>query len=134
MKKYFLMALICLSTGVFAQTPADLVKQFFTTYKTDPGKAILDIHQTNKWNEKNMEAIVNKKNLIETFKTVMGNYNGEEFLSTEKLAPSLEKYVYLVKYDQHPLIFGFVFYKPADKWVLYSFDIDSSIIEGNKEK
>jgi hypothetical protein len=36
-------------------------------------------------------------------------------------------YSYLVKYDRQPLRFIFKFYKPNDKWVLYSYALDDSL-------
>ena len=123
---------MCITMSSFAQDPATHVKTFFNTYKSDPGKAIVDIHKTNKWNESRVQTITNIKNLVGTFQKTMGNYYGYENWSSEKVSPSIERHMYIVKYDQHPLIFSFVFYKPSTKWVLYSFNIDDSFIKEAK--
>ena len=132
MRKFLLIALVFCSTTTCAQSPQDIIKQIFTTYQTNPSKAVLDIHETNEINKNRVQSVVNIKNLVASFEQSMGEYYGFELIESEKISASLEKHLYLIKYQNHPLIFGFVMYKPNDKWLLYSFDIDDSIINGDK--
>jgi hypothetical protein len=57
----------------------------------------------------------------------MGKYYGNEIIITKKFSESFILYSYLVKYDRQPMRFIFKFYKPNDKWVLYSYALDDNL-------
>lgn len=57
----------------------------------------------------------------------MGKYHGQELITTKKFSESFILYSYLEKYDRQPIRFIFKFYKPDDKWVLYSYALDDGL-------
>ena len=127
MKKLLLLGLFFSTISLYAQTPQDLINDFFLTYEKDPGKAVKEMYKTNIWTERikdDIEIIANGLNgFVEDF---VGKYYGYELITNQKFTESFELYSYLVKYDRQPLRFTFKFYKPNDTWVLYGFQYDDS--------
>lgn len=132
MKKIVLAILLISPITLFSQQkPQDLIDNFFTTYKTDPGKAVRELYKTNSWTERVRDDIENVVTKINGFTVdYIGKYYGYELITTKKFAQSYVLYSYLVKYDRQPLRFIFKFYKPNDKWILYGFQYDDNF---NKE-
>ena len=131
MKNFLLIVLIVISGNLLAQTsPKDLINDFFTTYEKDAGKAVRYLYKKNVWTERIKDDIENIVNTVNGFtKDYMGEYYGYELITTKKFSESFELYSYLVKYDRQPIRFIFKFYKPNDKWVLYSYALDYNIDE-----
>lgn len=129
MKKLLILTFILISSNLFAETsPETLIKQFFETYKTDPGKAVKDLYSTNIWTERIKDDIDKIVKTVNGFTIdYMGSYYGYELITTRKFSESFVMYSYIVKYDRQPLRFIFKFYKPNDKWVLFSYSLDDSI-------
>lgn len=129
MRKILIILLIAISGNLLAQnSPKDLINDFFTTYKKDAGKAIRNLYKTNVWTERIKDDIENVVITVNGFtKDYMGEYYGYELITTKKFSESFELYSYLVKYDRQPIRFIFKFYKPNDKWVLYSYSLDDKI-------
>ena len=129
MKKLLIILLISLSGDVFAQSsPQDLLDTFFKTYEKDPGKAVQDLYSTNKWNERVKDDIDKIIGTVNGFtESYMGKYYGHEIITTKNFSESFVLYSYLVKYDRQPLRFIFKFYRPNDKWVLYSYSLDDNL-------
>ena len=63
----------------------------------------------------------------------MGDYQGEEFIYKGGIGESFSTYIYLVKYDRQPIRFTFEFYRPKEKWILYSFKFDDNFDEDFEE-
>ncbi|WP_406683160.1 hypothetical protein N1F78_10745 [Seonamhaeicola sp. MEBiC1930] len=129
MKKLLIMLLITTAGNLFAQSsPQNLIDNFFATYEKDAGKAVKELYATNKWTERikdNIDKIIGTVNgFTDSF---MGEYYGYELITKKKFAESFELYSYLVKYDRQPIRFIFKFYKPKDKWVLYSYALDDDL-------
>lgn len=129
MKKLLILLLISTSATVFAQTsPQDLIDKFFTTYEKDAGKAVKELYETNKWTERAKDDIDKIIGTVNSFtENYMGKYYGYEIITKKKFAESFELYSYLVKYDRQPIRFIFKFYKPNDKWVLFSYALDDRL-------
>ncbi|WP_299781504.1 hypothetical protein [uncultured Formosa sp.] len=129
MKKLLIVLLISISGHVFSQSgPEDLIKDFFTTYKADAGKAVKELYATNIWTERIKDDIDKIIGTVNGFtENYMGKYYGYEKITTKKFSESLVLYSYLVKYDRQPLRFIFKFYKPDDKWVLLSYSLDDNL-------
>ena len=129
MKKLLFVVLISLSGNFFAQTtPQTMINTFFATYKTDAGKAVTDLYETNKWTlliQDDVDKIVKTVNGFTL--SYMGKYYGNEMITSKKFSESFILYSYIVKYDRQPIRFIFKFYKPSDKWVLYSFALDDDL-------
>jgi hypothetical protein len=129
MKKLLIVLLISTSGIFYAQTsPQDLIDAFFTTYKKDAGQAVKELYNTNKWTERAKDDIDKIIGTVNSFtESYMGKYYGYEFITKKKFSESFELYSYLVKYDRQPIRFIFKFYKPNEKWVLYSYALDDSL-------
>ena len=129
MKKLLIILLISASTTVMAQSsPQDLIDDFFATYEKDAGKAIKELYATNTWTERVKDDIDKIIGTVNGFtESYVGNYYGYEIITKKKFAESFELHSYMIKYDRQPIRFIFKFYKPNDKWVLFSFALDDSL-------
>jgi hypothetical protein len=138
MKRLLFILLISISGNIFAQSETqNLLDNFFKAYEKDSGKAVKELYATNKWTERAKDDIEKIVGIVNGFtESYMGKYNGYEIITTKKFSESFILYSYLVKYDRQPIRFIFKFYKPSDKWVLYSFalddDLDNEIQEAAK--
>ncbi len=129
MKKLIYILFILITGNSFAQkSPKDLINDFFVTYEKDAGKAVKDLYSTNPWTERkkdDIDQIISTVNgLSEDY---IGKYYGFEIITTKKFSDSFILYSYLVKYERQPLRFTFKFYKPNDKWVLFSYALDDNL-------
>ena len=129
MRKLLFVLMISISGNLFAQSsPQDLIDTFFATYEKDAGKAVKELYATNKWTERIKDDIEKVIGTVNGFtESYMGKYHGHEIITTKKFAESFELYSYLIKYDRQPIRFIFKFYKPNDKWVLFSYALDDSL-------
>ncbi len=129
MKNLLLVLLIIISGSLFAQnSPKELINDFFRTYEKDPGKAVRNLYKTNVWTERIQDDVEKVVNTVNGFTIdYMGKYYGYEIITTKKFSESFELYSYLVKYDRQPIRFIFKFYKPNNKWVLFSYSLDDNI-------
>ncbi|KJD33159.1 hypothetical protein PK35_08360 [Tamlana nanhaiensis] len=129
MRNTFILFFILLSMNLFAQSnPQGLIDTFFNTYKVDAGKAVKELYGTNKWTERVKDDIDKVVGTVNGFtESYMGKYYGQELITIKKFSESFVLYSYLVKYDRQPIRFIFKFYKPNDKWVLYSYALDDSL-------
>lgn len=129
-KRSVLIVLLVFSINFYGQSndSKGLVNQFFTTYKNNKENAVRQIYATNKWTQTAKEGIEKVVAAVNGFtKQNMGNYNGYETIKIKKVSESYEVHSYLVKYDRQPLRYIFKFYKPKDKWLLYSFSLDGEV-------
>jgi hypothetical protein len=113
-----------------AQTnPKNIVDNFFVNYQKDGASIALDkLYYTNKWMERATDAITNLKSQLKGLnEDYVGKYYGYELIGEKKLAESYILLSYLVKFDRQPIRYTFQFYKPNDKWVIYSFKFDANI-------
>ncbi len=60
------------------------------------------------------------KRQYEAGRGLYGNPLGFELENEKKLGQSLVRLTYIQKFDQHPLIWRFWFYRPVDKWFVDS--------------
>jgi hypothetical protein len=129
MKKLLIVLLISISVNLFAQSsPQDMINNFFATYEKDAGKAVRELYATNKWSERIKDDIDKIVGTVNGFtESYIGKYYGYEIITTKKLSESFELHSYLVKYERQPIRFIFKFYKPNDKWVLYSYTLDDNL-------
>ncbi len=129
MKKIILLILLSISGNISAQkNPLEIINDFFTTYEKDAGKAVKELYATNPWTERKKDdidqIISTVKGLTENF---IGKYYGFEIITSKKISESFILYSYLVKYERQPLRFTFKFYKPNQKWVLFSYSLDDHL-------
>ncbi len=131
MLKFNLIILILLISWVsFAQnTPKEIAEKFFDDYVENGASVALDnLYFTNKWINRSADAVANLKSKMEGLNLeFVGEYYGHELISEKQLGQSYALLAYLAKFDRQPIRYVFQFYKPKDRWVVYSFKYDSSI-------
>jgi hypothetical protein len=62
--------------------------------------------------------------------TIQGRFGkiiGSEFISEKMIGKSLLKIIQIQKFERHILRWRFIFYNPAGKWVLNTFNFDDNI-------
>ena len=109
--------------------PKELVKTFFDDYQDiGSSKALDNLYATNKWMDRATDAITNLKSQLEGLNVdYVGKFHGYELIVEKKLAESYVLLSYLAIFDRQPIRYTFQFYKPNDKWLIYSFKFDGSI-------
>jgi len=124
------VTVVMLSNSATAQNePKKLVEAFFEYFQqSNPTVALDKLYATNKWASEATGAIGNLteklKNLSEDY---IGKMEGYELIAEKKLSKSYILLSYLVKYDRQPTRYTFQFYKPKDKWMIYTFQFDANI-------
>ena len=130
MKKTLLITLFSiLSFSTFGQShPEEIIKKFFDTYGKNSNKAIDELYATNPWTSRLKDGIENMKKEVNGYTVdYVGKYYGYESITKKQLSESFVLYSYLIRYDRQPMRFTFEFYKPNDKWTLFSFKIDTDL-------
>ena len=129
MRNVIIALLVLGALNVSAQsTPQHLLDKFFAAYKENAGQAVQDLYATNEWTMRKKDDIDHVVGTVNSLtETYVGAYYGYELITTKKFADSFQLYSYLVKYDRQPIRFVFKFYKPNDKWILYSFSLDDEL-------
>ncbi len=128
MKNYILILLLSFQGILIAQqTPKQLIDRFFSSYQTQPEKAVRNLYATNPWANKAQKDIDHVVEVINSLPASMGNYHGNQLIDKKKLGNSFVKYIYLVKYDRQPIVFYFKLYQPDKKWMIYEFSLNDKI-------
>ena len=105
-----------------------IINDFFKKYKTDgPRKAIDYIFNSSKI-KADKGQLDNLKNKLDSASLLFGNFNSAKKITEKDVSGDLVLFSYLVKYDQRPIRFTFIFYKPKDNWMLYQFLSDDEVI------
>lgn len=126
-KLFFCLLLIATINIVKAQTPEEMMDSFFKTYqKNKPVEALEELYSHTPWLERIKDDVEKLKSQFRDLKTLVGEYNGHELLYKKNVKDCFVLATYLVKYERQPIRINFEFYKPKDKWVLYSFSYDDS--------
>lgn len=110
-------------------TPELMAESFFETFTKRGSKIALDeLYATNEWMSLSADAIQSLQNQMASLTPdFVGECHGYELITTRKLTESYILLSYLVKFDRQPLRFIFQFYKPLDKWRVYSFQYDGNL-------
>jgi len=64
------------------------------------------------------QALAALKSQITAYLPLYGAVLGHELVMREEFGASLVRLVYLLKLEEHPLVWEFFFYRPADSWKL----------------
>jgi len=102
------------------------IETFFKKYKTSSDSAIDYLFGTNKLFT-NYAQINLLKSKLDSLEANIGKYEGRELISQKSAGTSLVIYSYLVKHENQPVRFIFMFYKPKDQWELYRFNYDDAM-------
>jgi hypothetical protein len=128
MKNILILTFVIISMNqVFCQeSEKEILNNFFEIYKTNSTKAVDYIYSSNKWIDSEGDAVKQLKSQLKQYEELVGDFYGEEFIYKSELGESFITYIYLAKYERQPFRFTFEFYKPNDKWTLFSFKFDDS--------
>jgi len=77
--------------------------------------------------DRSQDAIQNLKSQLGNLQPLVGEYYGFEPITIKSAGKSFVLYSFLVKYDRQPIRFTFEFYKPQDKWRVFSFSFDEEL-------
>ena len=121
-----IFSLAIISQAICQESERDILDKFFETYKENSSEAIDYIYSFNKWIDAEGDAVKQLKSQLKQSEELVGEYHGEEFLFKGELGESFVTYIYFAKYERQPIRFTFEFYKPNNKWIVYSFKFDDS--------
>ncbi len=103
-----------------------VVDTFFQEYNTSSKTAIVNLLSKNKWITNDDASKVASQ--LDGLAAELGSYNGAEKIGEVTYGKSILQYVYIAKYERQPLKFIFRFYRPNNKWELYSFNYEVNFI------
>ncbi len=130
MKHSFLITIFLLiSINSIGQTPEEYTKKFFMDFASNSDKAIDDIYKTSPFTNEMIDAIKEMKEVANNYPNSLGKYYGYEIIAQEKLTNNFVLLSYFVRFDRQPMRFTFIFYKPNEKWNLYSLNFSAHIDE-----
>lgn len=122
-----LSALIMSKSSLAYQVEID---KFFTLYESGKSiEAVDSIYSTNKWIRQKSDDIHNVKTQLQNLQSLVGKYQGKVMLGAEDIEDRLTHVTYLALFERQPVRLEFVFYRPQDDWIIYSFSFDDDIDE-----
>jgi hypothetical protein len=75
------------------------------------------------------DEVQNVKSQLQNLTSLVGEFHSKVKLGEEHIAERLYHISYLALYERQPVRLEFVFYKPKENWVIYSFSFDDEIDE-----
>jgi hypothetical protein len=103
------------------------IHEFFDKYKNESSDKALDyIFSTNKLTDRNQ--VIYVKGKLDSVNLLWGKITGTTMIVEKDISKDLVLFSYLVKYENAPLRFTFIFYRPQDHWMLLKFNYDDSMI------
>lgn len=115
-------------TALDAQTSEkDITTEFFKVFEQDPLKAFDYAFSTNKWMERNQDAVDNLKNQFGNLLPLVGNYYGYAPIVEKNIGENLKLTSFMVRYDRQPIRLTFVFYRPNDIWQVQNLKYDDNL-------
>lgn len=129
-----LAILILTSSNILkAQTTTDeITDEFFNLYKKSPEEAFDFLTKDIKVRA-GQESTENMKKHFLFAMTQSGTYYGYEKIKEKSLGNSLKLISFLLKYEKDAVRMTTIFYKPEDKWILFEYLFDVSLIQELKE-
>ncbi|MBT1064463.1 hypothetical protein KJY73_12815 [Bowmanella sp. Y26] len=104
------------------------IDKFFHLYESGKvTEAVDSIYSTNKWVNNKADDVQKVKNQLQNLKNLVGKYHGKVKFGTENLEGRLVYISYLAMFERQPVRLEFVFYRPKEAWVIYSFSFDDTI-------
>ena len=118
----------CYSNYLNAQvSEKEITEEFFKLYAIDPMKALDYAFSTNKWMERNADAVENLKNQFYNLIPLIGNYYGYELIAERNLGENLKLASFMAKYDRQPIRWTFILYRPNDTWQVQNLKYDDKL-------
>ena len=115
------------ATQTVSKGAMSYIDVFFKKYKVSSDSAIDYLFSTNKLFVHNSYQINQLKQKLDSLDFSIGKYLGKELISEKSATPSLVVYSFLVKHENQPVRFTFMFYKPENEWELYRFNYDDAM-------
>jgi hypothetical protein len=104
-----------------------IAEVFFKKYKDDGTEQAIDyLFSTNKLFTDTAQISGLKKKLV-ALKQTVGQYLGKELIAQRNAGKNLYFYAYVLRFENQPVRFTFMFYKPKNDWVLYHFKYDAEL-------
>lgn len=129
-----LIVTLCLAHDLNAQSGDDqITEEFFRQYALDPMKAFDYAFATNKWMDRNQDAVENLKNQYSTLLPLIGNYYGYDLITEKTMGNHLKVSSFILRYDRQPMRLTFIFYKPKDRWQVQNLKYDDKLPEELEE-
>ena len=115
------------------------IDEFFSKLQSANYEQAIDfIYSDNPWIAKKYDDIQSVKDQFIGLPGLVGKYQNHTILIEEMVADRYIFLHYFVSFERQPVSFTFEFYKPDNKWMIYSFsfadDIDTWIEERAKRK
>lgn len=105
-----------------------IVEQFFAMVeKGEYGPAIDFIYADNPWMSVKSDDVINLRNQFVGLGALVGPYIDRELMHQEVVGDRYVHQWYFVATERQPLVFMFQFYKPAEKFLLFSFAYDGEM-------
>jgi hypothetical protein len=106
------------------------IDKFFSLYESGQVlEAVDSIYSSNKWILQKKDEVQNVKSQLQNLTSLVGEFHSKVKLGEEHIAERLYHISYLALYERQPVRLEFVFYKPKENWVIYSFSFDDEIDE-----
>lgn len=115
--------------------PTKQVEMFFKDQSNRKvSESIDNLYSNNPAMQQKVQALTFLKQQLASVSVLYGNLIGNENISKEELSPSLVRIVQVAKYDIHPVVWEFYFYKPKDKWIVsQAMFVDQFQVVGSKK-
>ena len=129
-----LIGLLGITNELQAQTEHNqITEEFFRQYALDPMKAFDYAFSTNKWMDRNQDAVENLKNQYNNLLPLIGNYYGYDLITEKSQGDHLKVSSYILRYDRQPIRLTFLFYRPKDRWQVQNLKYDDKLPEELEE-
>ena len=122
MKRLLVLSIIFLMSSTsfaYKGTPEIQVENFFKDLSTGKvNEAIDNLYYSNPLMYQKIQQLTLLKQQVGMISTLFGKHIGVEEYSNELVTPSIKKIVKVEKFENHPVVWEFFFYKPNDKWII----------------
>jgi hypothetical protein len=114
-----LISLFSISLHAYEGLPLQQVEKFFKDISSEKVNEAVDSLYSNNPSIKNKtQAITMIKQQLLSINALFGKNIGNENIHNEQLSASITRIVQVSKYELHPIIWEFYFYKPQNKWIV----------------
>ncbi|MFO8066880.1 MAG: hypothetical protein R6U11_04780 [Bacteroidales bacterium] len=108
-----------------------IIDKFFKYYEENsPGEALQYLYKVEEKDEDNKDFHDNISDMtkqLEDAEQVFGELHGYDLIDIQRTGEAIVAYSYLVKYQDYPLTFVFVYYNADNEWQLLNFNYSDGI-------
>lgn len=131
--KYVVILLLFVSSTIHAENYRAQITKFFALYEQGKSAEAVDsIFSTMPEQFRPQGSIKDIKEKLAVTEGLVGNYNGKILIHEHNVQDIFIHVTYLALYDRQPIRMEFQFYKPKDKWNMYSYSFDANFDEDVK--